>query len=82
MLMLESGLPMEQWVPGLIHEHALGRACATPEDLFRTVDDWLTRPSAIETHKKAAIGFAESVLDQEAVARRIGAAVRPLLEAR
>ncbi|OLZ73457.1 Moenomycin biosynthesis protein MoeGT1 [Streptomyces sp. IMTB 2501] len=79
-LMLESGLPMEQWVPGLIHEHDLGRACATPEELFRTVDDWLTRPSAIEAHKKAAIGFAESVLDQEAVARRIAAAVRPLLE--
>ncbi|MFE7278033.1 Moenomycin biosynthesis protein MoeGT1 [Streptomyces sp. NPDC057623] len=81
-LMLESGLPMERWVPGLIHEHDLGRACAAPEDLFRTVDDWLTRPSAIEEHKKAAIGFAESVLDQEAVARRIGDAVRPLLETR
>ncbi|MFE9681813.1 Moenomycin biosynthesis protein MoeGT1 [Streptomyces sp. NPDC002701] len=81
-LMLESGLPMEQWVPGLIHDHDLGRACATPEDLFRTVDDWLARPSAIEAHKEAAIGFAESVLDQAAVARRIGAAVRPLLDAR
>ncbi|MCD7443021.1 Moenomycin biosynthesis protein MoeGT1 [Streptomyces lincolnensis] len=81
-LMLESGLPMESWVPGLIHEHNLGRACAAPEDLFRTVDDWLARPSAIEVHKKAAIGFAESVLDQEAVARRIGDAVRPLLDPR
>ncbi|MET9296214.1 Moenomycin biosynthesis protein MoeGT1 [Streptomyces sp. NPDC003077] len=79
-LMLESGLPMEQWVPGLIHEHQLGRACATPEDLFRTVDDWLARPSAIALHKKAAIGFAESVLDQEAVSGRIAEAVRPLLE--
>jgi len=81
-LMLESGLPMERWVPGLIHEHHLGRACAAPDDLFHTVDDWLTHPSAIEDHKKAAIGFAESVLDQEAVARRIGAAVQPLLDAR
>ncbi|MET7571739.1 Moenomycin biosynthesis protein MoeGT1 [Streptomyces sp. NPDC005492] len=81
-LMLESGLPMEQWVPGLIQEQNLGRACARPEDLFRTVDDWLARPSAIEMHKKSAIGFAESVLDQDAVAARIGAAVRPLLEPR
>ncbi|MFF8576579.1 Moenomycin biosynthesis protein MoeGT1 [Streptomyces sp. NPDC015408] len=81
-LMLESGLPMEQWVPGLIHDQGLGRACAEPEDLFRTVDDWLARPSTIEEHKKTTIGFAESVLDQDAVARRIGDAVRPLLDAR
>ncbi|MFF1486018.1 Moenomycin biosynthesis protein MoeGT1 [Streptomyces sp. NPDC058319] len=81
-LMLESGLPMERWVPGLIHEHGLGRACAGPEELLGTVDDWLARPAAIETHKKAAVSFAESVLDQDAVTARIGDAVRPLLEAR
>jgi glycosyltransferase involved in cell wall biosynthesis len=81
-LMLESGLPMEQWVPGLIDEEGLGRACATPGELFDTADDWLTRPSVIEGHKKAALAFADSVLDQDAVTERIGAAVRPLLDAR
>ncbi|MER5838816.1 glycosyltransferase family protein [Streptomyces prasinus] len=81
-LMLESGLPMEQWVPGLIDEEGLGRACATPEELFKTADDWLTRPSVIEVHKKAAVSFAESVLDQDAVTGRIGAALRALLDAR
>ncbi|MER5358444.1 Moenomycin biosynthesis protein MoeGT1 [Streptomyces sp. NPDC002785] len=81
-LMLESGLPMEQWVPGLIHERGLGRACDTPDELLTTVDDWLARPSEIEQHKKAAVEFAESVLDQQAVAARIGAAVQSLLDAR
>ncbi|WP_445525405.1 Moenomycin biosynthesis protein MoeGT1 [Streptomyces cyslabdanicus] len=80
-LMLESGLPMEQWVPGLIHQEGLGRACGTPDELFGTVDEWLEHPAAIEVHKKAALSFAEAVLDQDAVAERIGAAVRPLLEA-
>ncbi|GAB3110374.1 hypothetical protein GCM10027160_10510 [Streptomyces calidiresistens] len=78
-LMLDSGLPMERWVPGLIHEEGLGRACADPEDLLRTADEWLSRPSVIEAHKKSTMAFADSVLDQEAVAERIGAAVRPLL---
>ncbi|MER6910214.1 Moenomycin biosynthesis protein MoeGT1 [Streptomyces sp. NPDC000594] len=81
-LMLESGLPMEEWVPGLIHDHGLGRACAEPDELLRTVDEWLSRPAAIARHKKSAIGFASGVLDQEAVADRIGTAVGSLLEPR
>ncbi|EFG04766.1 hypothetical protein [Streptomyces clavuligerus] len=81
-LMLESGLPMEEWVPGLIHEHALGRACSAPDELLRTADDWLSRPESIARHKKSAIGFASRVLDQDTVATRIGAAVGSLLEER
>ncbi|GLF92730.1 glycosyltransferase family protein [Streptomyces yaizuensis] len=81
-LMLESGLPMEEWVPGLIHEHGLGRACADPGELLRTVDEWLTRPEAIALRKKSAIAFAGNTLDQEAVAARIGTAVTSLLDGR
>lgn len=81
-LMLESGLPMERWVPDLIRDHGLGRACTTPEELFAAADDWLTRPEVIERHKQAALAFAGTVLDQEAVAQRIGAAVRAVLKGR
>ncbi|MGA5421546.1 Moenomycin biosynthesis protein MoeGT1 [Streptomyces lavendulocolor] len=81
-LMLESGLPMEAWVPGLIAEHGLGRACASPQELTGVLDGWLADPAAIERHKRRAQTFARTVLDQEAVARRIGEAVRTVLEAR
>ncbi|MDX3852341.1 Moenomycin biosynthesis protein MoeGT1 [Streptomyces sp. AK02-01A] len=81
-LMLESGLPMESWVPGLIRDHRLGAACASPEELLSAVDDWLGHPATIERHQRAALSFADTVLDQEAVVRRIGAAVRTLLDER
>lgn len=77
-LMLESGLPMEGWVADLIHDHRLGRCCGTADQLIRVLDNWLADPAALREHKRAAAGFARDVLDQTAVAARIGAAVREL----
>lgn len=81
-LMLESGLPMENWVADLIHDNSLGRCCATADELIAVLDDWLAHPEKISAYKRSAVSFAGDTLDQRAVAARIGAAVGQLTSAR
>jgi hypothetical protein len=77
-LMLESGLPMESWVPALIHDNGLGRCCAEVEELIDVLDDWLARPTTIAAYKRSAVQFGKTALDQQAVVERIRAAVGAL----
>lgn len=79
-LMLESGLPMESWVPGLIRDEGLGRCHRTVDDLIDSLDAWLGEPSAIAACKTRATAYADRALDQAATGRRIARAVRDVLE--
>lgn len=81
-LMLESGLPMEGWVGGLIHDQGLGRCCADVSELLAILDTWLAERHLLRRHKQACRRFANEVLDQAAVARRIENVVRALLDQR
>ncbi|GIF10096.1 Moenomycin biosynthesis protein MoeGT1 [Actinoplanes teichomyceticus] len=81
-LMLRSGLPMEDWVGGLIHEHGLGRCRNTADELLTDLDEWLGDRSRIAAGKRACQTFATTVLDQRAAAGRIENALRQLLDRR
>jgi glycosyltransferase involved in cell wall biosynthesis len=81
-LMLQSGLPMESWVSGLIHDQGLGRSCQSAGDLIAHLDSWLDDPSRIAEHKNRATAYAAASLDQSVVGARIGRAVSDLLERR
>ncbi|MFC5144780.1 Moenomycin biosynthesis protein MoeGT1 [Streptomyces aureoversilis] len=79
-LMLESGLPMESWVPRLIRDEALGQCHRAVDDLVRGLDTWLDDPSAIAACKARATVYADRALDQAAAGQRIAQAVREILE--
>lgn len=79
-LMLHSGLPMERWVSGLIHDEGLGRCCESADELIACLDSWLDDPARIAEHKALATAYAATSLDQAAVGARIGRAVRALRE--
>ncbi|WP_051807698.1 hypothetical protein [Actinoplanes subtropicus] len=81
-LMLESGLPMESWVGGLIDEHGLGRCRVTADELLADLDQWLTDRALIAARKRDCRAFAASVLDPQGTAERIENAIRPLLDRR
>ncbi len=78
-LMLRSGLPMEDWVPGLIRQQELGRSCTEVEELIEILDGWLDDPARIRRHKAAARSYAGARLDQQQVTDRIGQVVSGLL---
>ncbi|MEV0264675.1 glycosyltransferase [Streptomyces sp. NPDC050617] len=78
-LTLDSGLPMEAWVPGLVRDQRLGRCCRTGPELLSALDAWLDRPETVAEHRRHALAYARTALDQDAVGRRIGQAVRDLL---
>jgi glycosyltransferase involved in cell wall biosynthesis len=81
-LALESGLPMEAWVRGLIEEEAaLGRCCGSMNELLPVLDTWLARREIIVGHKRNARAYAAQVLDQAAVAGRLRQAVLTILGA-
>lgn len=78
-LSLRSGLPMEDWVGGLIREHGVGRCCAEMGELVATLDAWLADGSVLPALKANALTFAAGALDQAAVARNVGEAIGALL---
>ncbi|MFE7122189.1 glycosyltransferase, partial [Streptomyces sp. NPDC057654] len=78
-LTLDSGLPMEAWVPGLVRDQRLGRCCRTGPELLGALDAWLDRPETVAEHRRHALAYARTALDQDAVGRRIEQAVRDLL---
>lgn len=79
LLVLDSGLPMESWVPGLIHERGLGRCCRTATELLDVLSTWLDRPELVAEHRRNAAAYAAAGLDQDSVAHRIGHGLRGLL---
>ncbi|MFI9202959.1 Moenomycin biosynthesis protein MoeGT1 [Streptomyces sp. NPDC053048] len=79
-LMLESGLPMESWVPHLIRDEGLGQCHRSVDDLVAGLAAWLEDPSAIAACKARATAYAGRALDQSATAARIARAVRDVLE--
>ncbi|GLY08390.1 MULTISPECIES: hypothetical protein [Actinoplanes] len=81
-LMLESGLPMEGWVGGLIHEYGLGRCRATAGELIADLDEWLGDRARITAGKRAARTFASTVLNQDATVERLENVMRQLLDRR
>jgi glycosyltransferase involved in cell wall biosynthesis len=78
-LMLESGLPMEAWVGGLIHDRGLGQCCDGADELISVLDTWLADPAYVQRHKNACQNFAVGTLNQTVTARRIGDLMRILL---
>jgi UDP-N-acetylglucosamine:LPS N-acetylglucosamine transferase len=80
-LLLASGLPMEDWVSDLIHENGLGRCCESATELVHTLDRWLSDRRMITAHKRHTTLFANRTLDQDAVADRIAEAVQDALRA-
>lgn len=81
-LMLESGLPMEGWVGGLIHEHGLGRCRVTVDELLVDLDEWLGDRRQIAAGKRACSTFAATLLNQDTTAGRLENVLRMLLDRR
>lgn len=79
-LSVDSGLPMEAWVPDLILEHGLGRSCRNMNELIATFDHWMTEDK-LPSIKRNAMTFAENHLDQKKVIDRIAGELRALLDA-
>jgi hypothetical protein len=77
-LSVDSGLPMEAWVPNLIRTHGLGRSCANINELISTFDCWVTEDE-LPSIKRNALIFAANHLDQAKVIDRIADKLRTLL---
>lgn len=79
-LSVDSGLPMEAWVPSLIRKHGLGHSCGNMNELVSTFDRWVAEDT-LPSIKESAQSFARSHLEQTKVIGRIAENLRALLNA-
>jgi hypothetical protein len=79
-LLLDSGLPMEEWVLDLVNGEGLGRASRSVDDLLGALDAWLDDPTSLDACRERARAFARAALDQDFARRAIVAAFRERLE--
>ena len=78
-LVLDSGLPMEEWVLDLVGREGLGRATRSVDELFEALDFWLDDPADMDACRERARVFAGATLDQDLARRSIVAAFRDRL---
>lgn len=78
-LLLNSGLPMEQWVNPFIHDVGMGEGFENMDALIAEVDAWLKQPEQIAERKARAIEFSRVTMDQAQTAARIGTVFRDIL---
>jgi hypothetical protein len=81
-LLLNSGLPMEQWVAPFVERHGFGRGFDTMDQLTSVLEAWLAAPAEIITRHHAAKAFAAKCLNQEQIREATRDAFQRVLDGR
>lgn len=79
-VLLDSGLPMEEWVMGWMERHGLGRAARDGTELTALVDEWLAEPRRIAECRERVAAFRREYLDEVPSGTRIARPVRAALQ--
>jgi UDP-N-acetylglucosamine:LPS N-acetylglucosamine transferase len=79
-LLLNSGLPMEQWVIPFLEENGIGRGFDRMPDLIRVLDEWLAGPHVIAERSRRARDLSRTVMDQQQTRERIGSEFARLMQ--
>lgn len=78
-LVLNSGLPMEQWVAPFVSEHGFGMGFTEMDPLVGTLTAWLDAPEEIRARRQAARRFSAGLMNQDEAERTIRAEFRRAL---
>jgi UDP-N-acetylglucosamine:LPS N-acetylglucosamine transferase len=80
-LVLDSGLPMEEWVSGWLVDRGLGLSAPGMSTLARELDRLLSERDRLDALKRSVLRFRETEIDPERTARAIAGALRRSLGA-
>jgi UDP-N-acetylglucosamine:LPS N-acetylglucosamine transferase len=78
-LVLDSGLPMEEWVAGWLVDHGLGLAAPEMSTLTRELDSLLSDRGRLAALKQSVLRFQAESIDPDRTARAIARALRRML---
>jgi Glycosyl transferases group 1 len=79
LLILNSGLPMEQWIIDVFDKNRLAKAFDNMDDLVAKMNDWLQNPQKVLEYKIRAIDFRDKELNQHNTSNNIKRAIEKLI---